>query len=248
MILESRVALVTGASRGIGRAVGVELARMGATVACLATSEKNAQATVDVISQTVPTAISKAWGCDVSDPESVDSVVKSIEAELGTIGILVNNAGVTRDTLLVRMSDEDWSTVIDTNLKGVFNCCRAVIRGMMKARWGRIINITSIVGLHGAAGQVNYAASKAGIVGLTMSIAKETGSRGITCNSIAPGFIETDMTADLPEDMREHVCKTAPVARLGTPEDIAKAVVFLAGEGSSYITGQTLTVDGGLSL
>ena len=242
---EGRVVAVTGASRGIGREIAVQFAEAGAKVAVIATTLANAQSTVEIIDNRQSTI---AVACDVSDVASVETAFKQIESELGLVEILVNNAGVTRDTLMMRMSEEDWDKVLDVNLKGAWNCTKAVMRGMMKARWGRIINVTSIVGLGGAAGQANYAASKAGLIGLTKSTAKELGSRGITCNAVAPGFIETDMTVDLPEEFRDHVVKTAPAGRLGTPADIAAAALFLATENASYMTGQTLVVDGGLTL
>lgn len=244
MRFQDKVVVVTGASRGIGREIAVRFAAEGAKVACIATSQGNADATVTVLTGSGH----KGYACDVSDADQVDATVKQIESDLGSIAILVNNAGITRDTLMMRMSVADWDTVLGVNLRGAFNCSKAVMRGMMKARWGRIINVTSIVGLHGAAGQANYSASKAGLVGLTMSTAKELGSRGITCNAVAPGFIETDMTAELPEAMRESVVANAPLGRLGSPGDIAAAILFFASEDAAYVTGQTLTVDGGLTL
>lgn len=246
MNLEGKVAVVTGASRGIGLAIATRLAHQGAKVACIATSQANADKAVTAIGADSGTAI--GYACDVSDTGNVEAVFGSIESDLGAVQILVNNAGITRDTLMMRMSVEDWDTVVNVNLRGAFNCTKACMRGMMKARWGRIVNITSVVGLHGAAGQANYAASKAGLVGLTMSTAKELGSRGITCNAVAPGFIETDMTSDLSQEMRDHVVKSAPLGRLGSPEDIAAVVAFLASDLASYVTGQTITVDGGLTL
>ena len=190
----------------------------------------------------------KGYACDVSDSASVEALFKAIEADFGTPHVLVNNAGITRDGLFIRMKEEDWDRVIDINLKGTFLCIKAVTRGMMKARYGRIINLSSIVGLTGAVGQANYSASKAGVLGLTMSVARELGSRGVTCNAVAPGFIETDMTEELSEEMKAGVISNAPAGRLGTTADIAQAVLFLASKEASYITGQTLTVDGGLSL
>lgn len=243
MSFQDRVVVVTGASRGIGRAIAEAFARQGAKVACVATTLPNAQATVDAIG-----GEAKAYACDVSDVEQVEKTFATISEELGTPYVLVNNAGITRDTLLVRMKDEDWDRVLDVNLKGAFLCTRAVAKTMMKARAGRIVNVSSIVGQGGNAGQANYAASKAGLFGLTMSVAKELGSRGVTCNAVAPGFIETEMTHGLSDEFKAHVQKTAPAGRLGTPEDIAGAVVFLASDAAAYITGQTLTVDGGLTL
>nr|MBA3726229.1 3-oxoacyl-ACP reductase FabG [Armatimonadota bacterium] len=212
-------------------------------VACLSSTDGGCVATVGEAGNS---AI--ALKCDVADGGEVDAAVAETVARLGGLDILVNNAGITRDQLLIRMSDDDWDAVMNVILKGAFDCVRAASKPMMKARWGRIINITSIVGLGGQAGQANYAASKAGLIGFTKSIAREFGSRGITCNAIAPGFIETDMTAELPQNLREHVHNTAPLGRLGTVQNIASAALFLAGEGSSYITGQVLVVDGGLSL
>jgi len=240
---QDQVVIVTGASRGIGRAIAAAFAAKGAKVACVATTLANATATAETIGDSA-----RAYACDVSDSASVEVLFEAILADLGTPSVLVNNAGITRDGLIIRMKEEDWDRVLAVNLKGAYNCIRAAAKPMMKARYGRIINITSIIGQTGAAGQANYAASKAGLIGLTKSIAKELGARNITCNAVAPGFITTDMTAELSDDFRAHVEKSAPAGRLGTPEDIAGAVVFLAEASSSYITGQTLTVDGGLSL
>ena len=243
MRFQDQVVVVTGASRGIGRGIAEAFAKEGAKVACVATSEAGAKATADAIGNGA-----KPYACDVSNSEAVENLFNKVQEEMGAPSVLVNNAGVARDTLLLRMKDEDWDTVLNVNLKGAFLCMRAVTRSMMKARYGRIVNISSIVGQHGQAGQANYAASKAGIFGLTMSVAKELGSRGITCNAIAPGFIQTDMTESLSEEMKEHVVKTAPAGRLGSAEDVASAVLFLASQESAYITGQTITVDGGLTL
>lgn len=241
-----RVAIVTGASRGIGREIAVQLARGGAAVACVATSQQGAdQAVAEIVANG---GQGKGYACDVSDTAAVDGLIESVGNDLGVPAILVNNAGITRDTLLMRMKDDDWDRVLDVNLKGAFRMIRAATRPMMKARYGRIVNLSSVIGLHGGAGQANYAAAKAGILGLTMSVAKELGSRGITCNAVAPGFIETDMTADLPAEFRAHVEKQAPAGRLGTPADLAPAVLFFASEESAYVTGQVLTVDGGLML
>ncbi len=246
MRFQDEVVVVTGASRGIGREIACQFGNEGAKVACIATSQANAAPTADAVLTSGGAA--KAYGLDVSNSADVDAVFAQIAADFGSPTILVNNAGITRDGLAMRMKDEDFDSVINTNLRGSFLCCRAAMKGMMKARRGRMINISSIVGLHGAAGQANYSASKAGLIGLTMSLAKELGSRGITVNAVAPGFIETDMTHDLPEDFKEQVCKTAPAGRLGTAEDIANIVLFLASDEASYMTGQVLTVDGGLSL
>ena len=246
MRFTDQVVIVTGASRGIGREIALGFAREGATVACVATTLGGAEGSVAAIEAEGGKA--KAYACDVSDSASVAALFEGVLADFGTPSVLVNNAGITRDTLMMRMKDEDWDRVVDINLKGAFLTIRAAAKSMMKARYGRIINISSVVGLSGAGGQVNYAASKAGLIGLTKSVAKEIGSRNITCNAVAPGFIETDMTGDLPAEFRTHVEKTAPAGRLGTPADIAPAVLFLASREAAYITGQTLTVDGGLIL
>lgn len=243
-MLGGKVALVTGASRGIGKEIALVLAGAGADVACLATSppDETAQAIRGVGRNSL------ALGANVGRSDEVSQAVERVVSELGSLDILVNNAGVTRDQLILRMSDEDWDTVLTVNLKGAFNLVRASAKTMMKSRWGRIINITSIVGLSGQAGQANYAASKAGLIGFTKSVAKEFGSRGITCNAIAPGFVETDMTEKLSEEMRDRVISTAPLGRLGSPGDIASVALFLASDASAYITGQVLVVDGGLTL
>ena len=211
-------------------------------MACVATTLPGAEAVAKELER------AKGYACDVSQSDQVDSLIAAVEESLGTPAVLVNNAGITRDTLMLRMKNEDWDKVIDVNLKGAFNTIRAVSKSMMRARYGRIVNLSSVIGLHGGAGQANYAAAKAGILGLTMAVAKEFGSRNITCNAVAPGFIETDMTSDLPADFREFVAKRAPAGRLGTPADVAPAVLFLASEEAGYITGQCLTVDGGLML
>ncbi|MBC8063789.1 MAG: 3-oxoacyl-[acyl-carrier-protein] reductase [Chlorobia bacterium] len=243
MRFSEQVVIVTGASRGIGKEIARAFANEGARVACVATTQPGAQKTADEIGQGA-----KGYACDVSNSASVDALIESVSQDLGTPAVLVNNAGITKDTLILRMKDEDWDRVMNVNLKGAFNMIRAVAKPMMKARYGRIVNVSSVVGLHGAAGQANYAASKAGVIGLTLATAKELGSRNITCNALAPGFIETDMTEDLPAEFREYVAKNAPAGRLGKPEDIAPAILFLASREAAYITGQTLTVDGGLFL
>lgn len=241
MRFDGKVVIVTGASRGIGAEIAAQFAAAGAQVACVATTLDGANKTASAIG-------GKGFACDVSDSASVEAMIEAVTEQMGAPAVLVNNAGITRDTLIMRMKDEDWDRVIDVNLKGAFLTCRAVARSMMKARYGRIVNITSVVGLGGAPGQTNYSAAKAGLVGLTKSIAKELGSRGITCNAVAPGYIQTDMTDDLPAEFRDQVVKMAPAGRLGAPADIAPAVLFLASEEAAYITGQVLVVDGGLTL
>ena len=243
-LLADKVAVVTGAGRGIGRAVALAYARMGADVACVSRTEENsakAAAEVEALGR-------RAWAVavDVSDTAAVDAAAGKILDDAGRVDILVNNAGVTRDNLLMRMSEEEWDTVINTNLKGAFNFTKALTRPFIKQRSGRIINIASVIGLIGNAGQSNYAASKAALIGFTKSVAKELATRGITVNAIAPGFIETDMTAALSEKMREGILGNVPLERFGSPDDIAHAAVFLAMEPSGYITGQVLTVDGGM--
>ena len=243
-MLQGQIALVTGASRGIGNAVALALGNAGATVVGTATTDEGATA----ITQSFATGQIKGRGMklNVNDPEAIEQVVAAIEKEFGAVSILVNNAGITQDNLLMRMKDAEWDAVIDTNLKSVFRLCRAVLRGMMKARTGRMINITSVVGASGNAGQVNYSAAKAGIGGLTRSLAREIGSRNITVNCIAPGFIDTDMTRALPEAQRDALLTQIPLGRLGRAEDIAAAVVFLASPGAAYVTGTTLHVNGGM--
>ncbi|CAH0183549.1 MULTISPECIES: 3-oxoacyl-[acyl-carrier-protein] reductase [Peribacillus] len=245
MILEGKKALVTGASRGIGREVALELARQGADVAInYSGSEAKANEVVDEIKALGRKAF--AIQCDVANSESVTSMIKEVVEQFGRVDILVNNAGITRDNLLMRMKEEEWDSVINTNLKGVFLCTKAVTRQMMKQRSGRIINMASIVGVSGNAGQANYVAAKAGVIGLTKTTAKELASRGITVNAIAPGFISTDMTGELPEDVRKAMLDQIPLARFGDPKDIAAVASFLASEASKYMTGQTLHVDGGM--
>jgi 3-oxoacyl-[acyl-carrier protein] reductase len=241
MRFSDQVVVVTGASRGIGRAIAEGFAAEGAKVACVATTLAGAEATALAVG-------GRAYAADVSSSTSVAELFEAILADLGTPSVLVNNAGITRDGLMLRMKDDDWDRVLDVNLKGAFLTIRAATKSMMKARYGRIVNLSSVIGQSGAAGQANYAASKAGLIGLTKSVAKELGSRNITCNAVAPGFIATDMTEDLPAEFRAHVEKTAPIGRLGTPADIVPAVLFLASRDAGYITGQTLTVDGGLIL
>jgi len=244
MILQGKLALVTGATRGIGRAIALELGRQGATVIGTATSEAGAADIGNALAQ----AGSKGGGrlLNVRDTAGCDALVEVVQKEHGDILILVNNAGITRDNLALRMKDAEWDEVIDTNLKAVFRLSRAVMRGMMKARWGRIINITSVVGACGNPGQANYAAAKAGVVGMTKSLARELGSRSITVNCVAPGFIDTDMTRALPQAQRAALLGQIPLGRLGAPEDIAAAVAYLASPAAAYVTGCVLHVNGGM--
>lgn len=245
MCLTGKTAVVTGGSRGIGRAICIELAKQGANVVVnFSGSEAKAEEVVKEIEALGPKAI--AVQANVADSTSVDSLMKQALETFGSIDILVNNAGITRDNLLMRMKEQEWDDVIDTNLKGVFLCTKAVTRQMMKQRAGRIINISSIVGVAGNPGQANYVAAKAGVIGLTKTTAQELASRNILVNAIAPGFITTEMTDALPEEIKETMLKQIPLAKLGQPEDIAKAVIFLASDSANYITGQTLHIDGGL--
>ncbi len=239
--LSGRIALVTGGSRGIGQAIAAGLVAAGARVAIVGRDEARARAAADALGEHAA-----GFAADVANPDEVTRTVAAVEQALGPVDILVNNAGVTRDGLLMRMAEADWDQVLDTNLKAAFNTMKAVTRGMMKRRWGRVINITSIVGLTGNAGQANYAASKAGLIGITKSVAKELASRNVLVNAVAPGFIDTDMTRELPEDTRKQLLERIPLGRLGTGQDVAHAVVFLASEQASYITGQVLVVDGGM--
>jgi len=239
--LSGRSALVTGSTRGIGRSIAETLAGCGAKVAVVGRDRTRAD---DVAKQLPGTA--KGFACDVSDVASVTKLVEEVEKELGAIDILVNNAGLTRDNLLMRLKDDDWNAVIDANLRGAFVAIRAATRGMMKRRWGRVINIASIVGIVGNKGQANYAASKAGLIGLTKSVAKELASRNILANAVAPGFIETDMTAAMTPEARTTLAQQIPLERLGTPNDIAGVVGFLASDYATYITGQVFVVDGGM--
>jgi len=244
MTLENQTAVVTGAGRGIGRAIALKLAEAGANVVCLSRTEANSQKVADEI-----TALGRqSWAValDVGDTAAVEAAVAKILEDTGGVNILVNNAGVTRDGLLMRMSEEDWDTVLETNLKGAFVLTKALTRNFMKLRGGRIINVASVVGLMGNAGQANYAASKAGLIGFTKSVAKELASRGVTANVIAPGFIDTDMTGDLSDEVRETAKSHIPLGEFGLPEDIAAAAVYLASPDARYVTGQVLTVDGGM--
>ena len=244
MSMENEIALVTGASRGIGAAIADKLAQAGVTVIGTATTQQGA----DAISERLQAAGAKGRGMplDVSEQGSIDALMQALTAEFGNPTILVNNAGITRDNLLMRMKDEEWDAIINTNLTSVYRLCKAVLRSMMKARKGRVINISSVVGAMGNPGQTNYAAAKAGIDGFTRSMAREVGSRGITVNAVAPGFIETDMTKELSSAQREQLVASIPLQQLVKPEDVADAVLFLAGESGRYITGETLHVNGGM--
>lgn len=242
--MSQQIALVTGASRGIGRAIGLRLAREGRTVIGTATTPGGAQAISDMFKE------AGVHGCgrvlDVAQGEAVESLVKAVTEEFGAPTILVNNAGITRDNLMMRMKDEEWEAIIQTNLTSVYRMSKAVLKGMIKARTGRIVNITSVVGFTGNAGQANYAAAKAGIIGFSKSLAKEVGSRNITVNSVAPGFIDTDMTRALPEEHKNALLGSIPLGRLGLADEIAAAVAFLCSDEASYITGETLHVNGGM--
>jgi 3-oxoacyl-[acyl-carrier protein] reductase len=244
MTLSGRVALVTGASQGIGRACARKLAQSGAAVALAARGQEKLQALADEISAAGGKAA--AFTLDVGDEEQIKSTFKAAIAQFGKVDILVNNAGITRDQLVMRMKRADWDAVLNTNLTSAYLCTQQAIGSMLKQRWGRIINITSIFGQTGQAGQANYAASKAGLIGLTMAIAREVSSRSITCNAVAPGFIETAMTSGLADDFKENAIKMIPLGRVGSPEDVANAVAFLASEEASYITGHVLNVNGGM--
>lgn len=242
--LANQIAVVTGAGRGIGRAIALKFAQAGADVVCISRTQENSEK----VAGEIRALGRKAWAhaVDVADAAAVGAAAEKILADCGKVDILVNNAGVTRDGLLMRLSEADWDMVLDTNLKGAFLVTKAFSRAMIKARAGRIINITSVIGLIGNPGQCNYAASKAGLIGFTQSAAKELASRGITVNAIAPGFIETDMTSDLKPEMREAILKEIPLGCFGSPDDIAGAALFLAGPEARYVTGQVLTVDGGM--
>ncbi len=242
--LTGQSAIVTGASQGIGRAIAIALARSGASVACVARNADKLAETAEAITALGGTA--EVFSCDVTSSESVQQVVEGVTEKWGKLHIVVNNAGITHDTLIPRMSDDDWDSVINTNLRGTFLFTRAATRPMMQARYGRIINIASVSGLTGNPGQANYSASKAGVIGMTRTVAKELASRKITVNAIAPGFIETEMTEAMGPVILEEIKKRVPARRLGHVDDIASAVLFLASSSASYITGQVLTVDGGL--
>jgi 3-oxoacyl-[acyl-carrier protein] reductase len=244
MKLEGRVALVTGASQGIGRACAMALAHQGASVALAARNQQK----LDELAQQIASAGGKAaaFAMDVAEEEQIKSGIKAALAHFGKIDILVNNAGITKDQLFMRMKRADWDAVLNTNLTSAYLCAQQVIGSMLKQRWGRIINVTSVFGQMGQAGQANYASSKAGLIGLTMALARELASRNITCNAVAPGFIETAMTAVLSEEFKQNAVKQIPLGRVGTPDDIANAVAFLASEEASYITGHVLNVNGGM--
>ncbi len=247
MDFSGKVAVVTGGARGIGRAIAMRLAAGGAKVVV---NYHSNQAAADEVVQNIGAAGGEAIAvqADVSQPAQAQALIDAAQKAFGRIDILVNNAGTTRDTLLMRMSEEDWDVVLDTNLKGTFNCIKAATRSMMRQRYGRIVNVTSVSGLAGNAGQANYAAAKAGLIGLTKTVAKELGSRNITCNAVAPGYVPTDLTATLPPELVGLAIQRTVVGRAGTPEDMAAAVAFLASDDASYITGQVLAVDGGLAM
>lgn len=244
MGLKDKTAIVTGGSRGIGKAVALALAKAGADIAVADVNLEAAEEAANEIRALGRKAL--AVKANVADSADAKKMVETAVKEFGKVDILVNNAGITRDTLLMRMKEEDWDAVLNVNLKGVYNCTKAVVSGMMKRRYGRIVNIASVVGITGNAGQANYASAKAGMIGFTKSIAKEVASRGITVNAVAPGFIQTQMTDVLPEDVKAKLMEQIPIGRLGQPEDIANAVLFLASDSASYITGQTISVNGGM--
>ena len=243
-MLDGKLVIVTGASRGIGKAIALTLGRAGATVIGTATTESGADNVSIVFAENRISG--KGMKLDVTDNDQVSNLVKNIGEDFGSVDILVNNAGITKDNILLRMKDDEWEDIINTNLSSIYKMSKSVLRGMIKKRSGRIISITSVVGAMGNAGQSNYGAAKAGIIGFTKSLAREVGVRGITVNAIAPGFIETDMTDSLPDDQKEALASQIPMGRLGTPNEVAQAVLFLAGESGSYITGQTIHVNGGM--
>lgn len=244
MKLKDQVAIVTGASRGIGQAIALRLAQEGCHIAAVSRSEASAEPVKKAVMEMGRTC--RTYAVDVADEAAVAKAVEQIDKDFDRVDILVNNAGITRDNLLMRMSGEDWDAVIQTNLKGAFNWTKPVTRLMVKARYGRVINISSVIGLRGNAGQANYAAAKAGLIGFSKSVAREFASRNVTCNVICPGFIQTDMTAGLPEDLKAKLLNEIPLKRLGQPEDIAGATAFLCSKEADYLTGQVLTIDGGL--
>jgi len=244
MSLEGKIALVTGATRGIGKAIALSLAEQGATVIGTATSENGAETISGFLADA--NVSGKGLVLNVTDADSIEAVVSQVEADFGAPTILVNNAGITRDNLLMRMKDDEWNDIIETNLTPIYKLSKRCLRAMTKARWGRIITITSVVGVMGNAGQTNYAAAKAGVIGFSKSLAREVGARGITVNAVAPGFIDTDMTSSLADEHKEALLQNVPVKRLGEPEEIAAAVTFLASQSAAYITGETLNVNGGM--
>ena len=243
-MLDGKLVLVTGASRGIGKAIALTLGRAGATIIGTATTESGADDISKVFAE--KNISGKGMKLNVTDNEQISDLVKTVNEDFGSFDILVNNAGITRDNILLRMKEDEWEDIINTNLSSIYKMSKAVLRGMIKNRSGRIISITSVVGAMGNAGQSNYSAAKAGMIGFTKSLAREVGVRGITVNAIAPGFIETDMTDNLPNDQKEALASQIPMGRLGTADEVANAVLFLAGDGGSYITGQTLHVNGGM--
>lgn len=247
MIFTDKVVVVTGAGRGIGQEIARAFASQGAKVALISRSESSCGGAAEEINKIHPSSCT-AYPVDVADHEAVQALAKKIGDEMGAVNILINNAGVTRDGLLMRMKEDDWDTVLDTNLKGAFNTVKAFMRPLMKVENSRIINIASVIGLIGNAGQANYSASKAGLIGFTKAVARELAGRAVTCNAIAPGFITTDMTDELPENVKEAVIGKIPLASFGTTEDIAQAVLFLASPAARYVTGQVIAVDGGMTM